>query len=64
MRCNLREVRESRGLSQEELAHLSAVTRNTIHNIERGVTNPSLALAFRIANSLHVSLYNIWPGKD
>ncbi len=50
MRNRLRELREGRGLTQEELARALGVTRQTIIAIEKGRYDPpSLRLAFRIA---------------
>ncbi|WP_297093103.1 helix-turn-helix transcriptional regulator [Thermococcus sp.] len=49
MKNRLRELREERGLTQEELAKALGVTRQTIIAIEKGKYDPSLKLAFRIA---------------
>ena len=49
MKNRLRELREERGLTQEELAKALGVTRQTIIAIEKGRYDPSLRLAFRIA---------------
>ena len=49
MKNRLRELREEKGLTQEELAKALGVTRQTIIAIERGKYDPSLKLAFRIA---------------
>ena len=49
MKNRLRELREERGLTQEELAKALGVTRQTIIAIEKGRYDPSLKLAFRIA---------------
>lgn len=42
---NLKEVRKSKGFSQEQLAELVGTTRQTIIAIEKGVFNPSAKLA-------------------
>lgn len=34
MKNNLKKIRESKGLSQEKLAYLSGVSRNTIYLLE------------------------------
>jgi putative transcriptional regulator len=49
MRTDLRERREERGLSQADLGEAVGVTRQTINSIERGRYNPSLELAFALA---------------
>ncbi|HEY4560885.1 MAG TPA: helix-turn-helix transcriptional regulator [Lysobacter sp.] len=49
MESRVRELRESQGWSQGELAERLAVSRQTINAIETGKYDPSLPLAFRIA---------------
>ncbi len=49
MKNRLRELRKARSWSQEELARLLGVSRQTVIAIERGRYDPSLKLAFRIA---------------
>lgn len=49
MRNRVRELREARGLTQEELAKQVRVSRQTIHAIENDKYNPTLDLAFRLA---------------
>ncbi len=49
MKNCLRDLRKARSWSQEELARLLGVSRQTVIAIERGRYDPSLKLAFRIA---------------
>lgn len=49
MRNRLRELRRERDLTQEELAKVLGVSRQTIIAIERGKYAPSLPLALRIS---------------
>lgn len=49
MNNRLRELRESQGWSQAELAVRLEVSRQTINALETGKYDPSLPLAFRIA---------------
>jgi putative transcriptional regulator len=49
MKNRLREMREEVGLSQRELAESVGVTRQTINSVERGRYDPSLELAFELA---------------
>lgn len=46
---NLRAFREKKGVSQEKLACLSNVTRQTILSIEGGRYVPSLELALKLS---------------
>jgi putative transcriptional regulator len=51
--CNrLRVARAERTLSQEQLAGLAGVTRQTISSIETGQYNPSTLLALVLARRL------------
>ena len=48
----IRELRKERGISQEELAKLCHVSRQTINAIENNKYDPTLALAFCLAQVL------------
>jgi len=50
MQTDLPERREAEGLSQGGLADAVGVTRQTINAIERDRYDPSLALAFALAD--------------
>jgi putative transcriptional regulator len=49
MRNSLRDLREARGWSQQELGERLKVSRQTVIAIEKGKYDPSLPLAFAIA---------------
>ena len=49
MNNRVRELREAKGWSQGDLAAQLAVSRQTVNAIETGKYDPSLPLAFRIA---------------
>ena len=64
MNNDVRELRESHGWSQAELADRLAVSRQTVNAIETGRYDPSLPLAFRIAKVFHKPIEAIFaPGK-
>ena len=48
----MKEHRARLGLKQEDLARLVGVRRETIGNLEKGRYNPSLVLAWNIAQAL------------
>lgn len=48
----MKVARAERGLSQEQLAELAAVSRQTISSIETGQYCPSALLAFLLARHL------------
>ena len=52
----LREVRLTRGISQERLAHLSGLDRTYVSGIERGERNPSLTNILKLVDALDISL--------
>ncbi|ACJ16839.1 Hypothetical transcription regulator [Thermococcus onnurineus NA1] len=60
MKNRVRELREARGLTQEELAKALGVTRQTIIAIEKGKYDPSLKLAFKIARFFGVLIEDIF----
>jgi putative transcriptional regulator len=50
LKNNVERIRKEKGLSQEEFAKKLRVSRQTISSIETGKYNPSLELAFAIAD--------------
>ncbi len=57
---NIRRLRFERGMTQEELALRVNVSRQTIMSIERGATNPSVLLAFKIATALQAPVTEVF----
>ena len=64
MENNLRVLRATRDITQEQLANELGVTRQTIHAIETGKYNPSLDLAFKISRYFETRIENIFTYKD
>ena len=56
----VRQFRKQKGLSQQELAQLVEVSRQTINLIENQDYNPTLALCIRIAKALDVDLNKLF----
>lgn len=52
LKNNLKKVRNDRGLSQNTLAEMTGVSRNTISSIETGQFNPTAKLALIICIAL------------
>ena len=52
MNNQIRSLRTEKGLSQEELARRCGVTRQTVNAIENNKYDPTLSLAFRLADAL------------
>ena len=51
MNNQIRSLRTEKGLSQEELARRCGVTRQTVNAIENNKYDPTLSLAFRLADA-------------
>ncbi len=49
MKNRIEEIRNQRGIRQEDLARQMQVSRQTISSLENGRYNPSILLAHRIA---------------
>lgn len=50
----LREERERRGLSQEELSHRAGLDRTFMSGVERGERSPNLRTVLRVTDALAV----------
>jgi len=57
---SIRELRAARSMTQQELADLVAVTRQTVNAIEGEKYSPSLEVAFRIAHVFGLPLEEVF----
>lgn len=64
MQSRVRELRESQGWSQGELAERLDVSRQTVNAIETGKYDPSLPLAFRLARLFGEPIEAIFQPAD
>ena len=60
MRNRVEELRRQRGLNQELFARALKVSRQTVSAIENGKYNPSLELAFAIADFFGLTIEEIF----
>ena len=60
MKNRVEQLRKERGLNQDDFAKLLRVSRQTISSIETGKYNPSLELAFTIADFFDTSIEKIF----
>ena len=59
----IREMRREKGLLQEQLAKKCGVSRQTINAIENNKYDPTLALAFNLAQELGTTVDELFtPG--
>lgn len=59
----IQELRNEKGLTQQDLAEAIDVTRATIIALEKGTYNPSLELAFRIAKYFKIGIDKLFFEK-
>lgn len=52
METKIRQLRREKGMTQETLAELAGVTRQTINALENARYNPSLLLSYHITKIL------------
>ena len=60
MNNRLRELRDTQGWSQGELAERLEVSRQTVNALETGKYDPSLPLAFRIARLFGLRIEDVF----
>lgn len=56
MKNYVREYREQKGITQKELGELVGVSRQAINAIETGKFDPSIWLAYRLAQLFKMSI--------
>lgn len=61
---NLKQYRESKGMTQKELAEKVGVRRETIVHLERNKYNPSLELALDISKVFELPIEKLFRLKD
>lgn len=57
---NIQELRRAREMTQQDLADVLQITRATVIALEKGSYNPSLELAFRIAQFFKLTIDQIF----
>ena len=57
---NLEQLRKEKGINQMELAEILKVSRQTISSLENGRYNPSIILAFKIAEYFNKKIEDIF----
>lgn len=55
----VREVRKSKGISQERLAEMAGIDRSYMGNIERGEKNITLKKAYEVCDALEVDVKDL-----
>ena len=56
---NLKELRDKRNLSLDQLAELTGVSKSMLRQIETGQSNPTIGTIWKIANGLRISFTSL-----
>ncbi len=60
MKNRIEEIRNEKGIRQEELAKQMGVSRQTISSLENGRYNPSILLAHKIAQFFEMTIEEVF----
>jgi putative transcriptional regulator len=60
IKTRIKELRARHNLTQDDLADMVGVTRQTLLHLEKGRYNPSLLLAYRVAKALQSSINEVF----
>lgn len=60
LKNNLKEIRKEKGMSQQELADMVGVSRNTISSLETGQYEPTAKLALVLSIALDKKFEDIF----
>ena len=60
MKNRIEEIRNAKGIRQEELAKKLGVSRQTISSLENGRYNPSILLAHKIAELFGMTIEEVF----
>ena len=60
MKNRIEEIRNRKGIRQEEFARLMGVSRQTISSLENGRYNPSIMLAYKIAKFFEMTIEEVF----
>ena len=64
MKNNLKELRQKEQISQDDLASILRVSRQTINSIETGKFDPSLKLVIKMIRYFNVDLEKIFVFQE
>jgi len=64
LKNRVEQFRKEKGLNQEEFARALRVSRQTVSSIETGKYNPSLELAFEIADFFQKTIEEVFLWKE
>ena len=63
IKINLKLIRKNKGLTLEDLSGISGVSKSMLGEIERGSTNPTILVLWKIAEGLKIPLTKLIEGE-
>jgi putative transcriptional regulator len=64
LKNKVKELRISKGMTQEQLAKLANVSSRTIISLEKGQYNPSIMLAYKISIIFNTTIEDLYCLKE
>ena len=64
LKTRIKELRARYNLTQDELAEIVGISRQTMLYLEKGKYNPSLLLAHRVAKALKSNINEVFIVED
>ena len=64
MKNRIEIIRKERGILQDEMAKAMGVSRQTISSLENGRYNPSIMLAYKIANYFGMTIEDVFTFEE
>ena len=64
MKNRIEEIRNAKGIRQDDLAKRMGVSRQTISSLENGRYNPSILLAHKIAKFFGMTIEEVFIFED
>jgi transcriptional regulator with XRE-family HTH domain len=60
----VKELRQAKGLSHEELAHLAGLDRTYISDIEKGESDISIEIIQKLSIAFKINISNLFSGLE
>ena len=60
MKNRIEEIRNAKGIKQDELGKMLGVSRQTISSLENGRYNPSIMLAYKVAKLFDMTIEEVF----
>lgn len=61
---NIKEIRNKYGLSMDQVANLTGVSKSMIARIEKGVSTPTITTLWKLCNGLKISFTSLISDKE